>query len=67
MVDEVIFAGLFTLVEGWGYATAFYHCLVTASTVGYGDVAIETPEGHVLVPQYGEPDPNAPAMSGTLV
>ena len=31
------------------------------------DGTITTPEGHVLVPQYGEPDANAPAMSGTLV
>ena len=25
------------------FGTAFYHCIITATTVGYGDVAITTP------------------------
>ena len=45
---QVLFAGLFASVEGWDYGLAFYHCMVTATTVGYGDVSIETQGGRVL-------------------
>ena len=31
------FAAGFMLVEGFDFGTALYHCLVTASTVGYGN------------------------------
>ena len=33
---QSISAGIFCFVEAWDFFTAFYHCLVTASTVGYG-------------------------------
>ena len=33
--------------EGWPYGLAVYHCLITALTVGYGDVSIETVSGRV--------------------
>ena len=45
---QVLFAGLFASVEDWDYGLAFYHCMVTATTVGYGDVSIETQGGRVL-------------------
>ena len=32
-------------LEGWDFGTAIYHCFVTASTVGYGDVPITSERG----------------------
>ena len=32
----------------WDYGTAVYHCFVTATTVGYGDVPIATDSGRVF-------------------
>ena len=38
-------AGVFTqLQDGLGFGDALYHCLITATTVGYGDVALSTQE-----------------------
>tara|TARA_B110001452_G_scaffold224662_1_gene198322 strand:+ start:1018 stop:2340 length:1323 start_codon:yes stop_codon:yes gene_type:complete len=42
------FAGVFCAVEDWSFWVAFYHCIVTATTVGYGDVSITTDEGKVV-------------------
>jgi len=40
-------AAVFTAVEDWSFFDAFYHCTVTATTVGYGDVTISTQEGRL--------------------
>lgn len=32
-------------VNGWDFGSAFYHCVVTATTVGYGDMSIATDGG----------------------
>ena len=40
-------AAIFVSIEGWSYGNAVYHCLVTATTVGYGDMSIETEEGRL--------------------
>ena len=37
---QCLFAAVFCAIEGWDFGTAMYHCLVTATTVGYGDVPI---------------------------
>lgn len=49
-------AAIFTLLEpDLLFFDAFYHCYVTATTVGYGDVALTTPasrlcaSAHILV------------------
>ena len=49
-------SGVFTVVEpGLDFFTAFYHCFITATTVGYGDVSITTDaarlwaSAHILV------------------
>lgn len=38
-------AGVFLAFEDWSYGDAVYHCLVTATTVGYGDISITTDSG----------------------
>jgi len=38
-------AGVFLAFEDWSYGDAVYHCLVTATTVGYGDMSISTDGG----------------------
>ncbi|KAL1515141.1 hypothetical protein AB1Y20_004202 [Prymnesium parvum] len=40
-------AGIFTTLEDWDFGTAVYHCIITATTVGYGDISIETEGGRV--------------------
>ena len=46
---QLLFALIFSEVEpGWDYGLAFYHCLVTATTVGYGDVSITTEAGRIV-------------------
>ena len=48
LVLQLLFAGAFSAIEpDWGYGLAIYHCLVTATTVGYGDVSITTDGGKV--------------------
>ena len=49
LVRQCIFAGVFSVVEPhMDFGTAFYHCLVTATTVGYGDTKIFSYEGRWL-------------------
>jgi len=38
---------IFCAVEGWDYGEAMYHCWVTASTVGFGDLSIVTDGGRI--------------------
>ena len=46
---QLVSAAIFCLVEpGWTFFDAFYHCMVTASTVGYGDQTIATQEGRAF-------------------
>ena len=46
---QIIFAALFTIIEqNWSFGEAFYHCLITATTVGYGDIKIETDSGRMF-------------------
>lgn len=56
IVVQLTFAAIFVAVEpGWDFGTALYHCMVTATTVGYGDVTINTDGGrmwaffHILI------------------
>ena len=43
LILQLVCAGVFTVtLEGLDFGTAFYHCCITAATVGYGDVPMET-------------------------
>lgn len=42
---QCISAAIFVGLEGWDYGTAYYHCLITATTIGYGDVSIQSTAG----------------------
>lgn len=42
---QLISAGIFCALEEWTFSDALYHCLVTCTTVGYGDVTIVTQAG----------------------
>ena len=44
---QLVAAGVFVAIEGWYYGDAFYHCLITATTVGYGDIRINTEGGRL--------------------
>jgi hypothetical protein len=42
--SQLVFAAVFTTLEpGWDMWTAFYHCMITAATVGYGATAVPSP------------------------
>eukprot|EP00966_Prymnesium_polylepis_P129516 2995097-Prymnesium_polylepis.1 len=45
MLSQLFFAAIFTQLESWSLWKAFYHCMVTATTVGYGDIKIKTRDG----------------------
>ena len=47
IVMQLVAAGVFVAIEGWYYGDAFYHCLITATTVGYGDIRINTEGGRL--------------------
>ncbi len=42
---QLVAAAVFVHVEGWPFGTAMYHCMVTSTTVGYGDTPITTAAG----------------------
>jgi len=45
---QLICAAIFSVIEGWDFGKAFYHCVVTATTVGYGDISITTSAGRIF-------------------
>ena len=47
---QVLSAICFVKIEGWGFGIAVYHSLVTATTVGYGDVSIDSDGGELRQP-----------------
>lgn len=53
-VTLLILSGAFFYhrVEGWGYLDAFYFCVVTLATVGYGDLTPKTAGGKIFTIFY---------------
>ena len=47
---QVVSAACFVRIEGWGFGVALYHSIVTATTVGYGDVSIDSDGGEPRLP-----------------
>ena len=45
LVIQILFSLVFCAIEPWDFTTAFFHCLVTAATVGYGAPTITTRGG----------------------
>lgn len=43
---------LFHYIEKWSYVEAYYFCIVTLSTVGYGDLVPKTDTGRILTTFY---------------
>lgn len=51
---SVLFTGtlVYHLIEGWSWIDALYFCVITLSTIGYGDFTPQTPEGKLFTIFY---------------
>lgn len=45
---QLLSAAIFVAIEDWTFEDAFYHCIVTVSTVGYGDMYIVSQAGRLF-------------------
>lgn len=39
---------LFAVLEDWSYVDAFYYTVATVTTVGFGDVVVESPASKII-------------------
>ncbi|KAF9934032.1 Potassium channel [Linnemannia zychae] len=49
----IVAAGTYTLIEGWSFDTSVNFCIVSFSTIGYGNVSPQTVAGRVVFFFYG--------------
>ena len=56
----------FSYVEGWDLGTSLYYCVVTSTTIGFGDVAPATPSSSARVDARGDP-PEEPRVDELLL
>jgi voltage-gated potassium channel Kch len=52
VVQIAIGSGVFMLLEGWSPIEALYFCVVTSTTVGYGDLTPDTDVGRLATILY---------------
>ena len=54
ILTQAIFAALYMLMDPgtFSYGSAFYFCIVTATTVGYGDIYVSDASGHRLFASF---------------
>ena len=45
---QLVAAACFCVAEGWDFGTSIYHCFITATTTGYGEITITTEGGRFL-------------------
>jgi len=48
LLINLLAASAFVAVEGLDFGSALYHCLITSTTVGYGDVALTSDAAKIL-------------------
>ena len=44
-VNTLFCVGFMHVEPGWTFVDAFYHCMMTATTVGFGEIGPETQAG----------------------
>ncbi len=48
----VIGSTVYHYLEGWNWVDCVYFCIITLTTIGYGDFSPQTPEGKVFTIFY---------------
>jgi voltage-gated potassium channel len=52
LIQVAIGSGIFMLLEDWSFVEALYFCVVTSTTVGYGDLTPDSDAGRLATIVY---------------